>query len=304
MKNPIPRRVNELFPLADKAADGLAIHEAAIGIMHNTEALLRADLATARTANNLYQTAKAARAAVTDSQTTADANAVKFITAARDVLKPRLGTRWSPAWNAAGFINHTLEVPPTLAQRMERLKSLESYFTAHAGHEVAALGVTAAQATALHDAFSTGVSDTNAAKSEQVAKREARDAAIEALQKRLRGLIGELEQLIGPDDERWLDFGFNIPGADQTPEPPTGLTVRGGASGHLVADWEGGARATHYRVYKQVAGSEEFVLAATVNDSDADLNTFTSGSLVKVRVTAVNGSGESLPSETVEQTVP
>jgi len=305
MQNPIPKPVSEVFTLAEKAGDGCHTHEVALGIMHNTEALVRADLATARTANQEYQAAKGAKVVATGSQSTADADAVAYIMAARDVLKPRLGTRWSAAWNQAGFINASLEVPSTLAQRMELVKSLELYFTSHAAHEVATLNVTAARAATVHAAFSTGASGANAARSEQVAKRDARDAAVETLRKRLRGLIAELEQLLGEDDERWLDFGFNIPSAGQTPEAPTGLTLRGGAPGHLVASWPATARATHFRVYKQVVGQPgDFVLAATVGDTDADLNTFASGVHVRVQVTAVNTNGESQPSETVEQVVP
>jgi len=304
MQNPQPRRLDELFTLGEKGADGCHLHEVAIGIMHNTESVIRAAVAAARSANQSYQTAKGSKITATGSQSTADSDAVKFITSARDVLKPRLGSRWSTAWNAAGFINQSLEVPGTIAQRMELLKSLELYFTAHPTHEVAALSITAAKAATLHGAFSDGVSGSNTSKSDLVAKRDARDAAVESLRKRLRGLVSELEQLIGEDDERWLDFGFKIPGSEQTPEAPTDLTLHGGAPGHLVAGWAGGARATHFRVYKQVPGSEEFVLAASVSDNDADLNTFTPGAHVKVRVTAVNDAGESQPSETVEQVVP
>ena len=46
------------------------------------------------------------------------------------------------------------------------------------------------------------------------------------------------------------------------------------------------------------------MLAKTVTETEADLNTFTSGQVVKVRVSAVNDAGESLLSESVEQTVP
>ena len=99
MQNPIPRTVNELFSLCEKAADGLHSHETAIGIMHNTESVLRSELAAARVANNQYQNAKVAKVAATGSQSAANAEAVKFIMAARDVLKPRLGARYSQAWN-------------------------------------------------------------------------------------------------------------------------------------------------------------------------------------------------------------
>jgi hypothetical protein len=51
-------------------------------------------------------------------------------------------------------------------------------------------------------------------------------------------------------------------------------------------------------------GENDFVLAKTVPDSDADLNTFTPGAQVRVRVTALNARGESQASEVVEQQVP
>ena len=172
-------------------------------------------------------------------------------------------------------------------------------------YEVASLNVTHTQAATLHDALSTAVSAANAARGEQRGKREARDAAEEAVRNRLRGLIAELTQLIGETDERWLDFGFNIPADDRMPEVPSDLVLRAGAAGHLVADWSDAPRAERYRVFKQVVGADnEFLLAATVTDSDADLNTFASGARVHVRVSAVNARGESLPSEAVELQVP
>ena len=53
-----------------------------------------------------------------------------------------------------------------------------------------------------------------------------------------------------------------------------------------------------------VGVDNEFILVATVTDTESNLNTFTTGQVVRVRVSAVNDAGESLPRETVEQTVP
>jgi hypothetical protein len=86
---------------------------------------------------------------------------------------------------------------------------------------------------------------------------------------------------------------------------PEGLLVVGGGSGHLLATWESSALGDRYRVYKKVVGVDnEFNLAATVTDTESNRNTFTPGQIVRVRVTAVNDAGESLPSDTVEQMVP
>ncbi len=305
MNNALPRSLSDLFTLCEKAADGLHTHESTIGIMHNTEAVLRGELTAARAANNQFQAAKSAKLSTTDAQDTADANAVQFITAARDVLKTKLGASYSQAWDEAGFASQSLAVPSTLSKRMELLKSLELYFTAHPTHEVAALNVTHAQAAALHEALSTAVSAVNAGRGDQRGKRDARDTTEEALRNRLRGLVGELTQLIGDTDERWLDFGFRVPNDERMPEVPSALIVNGGAAGHLVADWADAPRAERYRVYKQVVGVDnDFVLATTVADSDADLNTFTSGAHVRVKVSALNARGESQPSEIVEHQVP
>ena len=65
MKNPMPSSLSGLFTLCEKAADALHTHESEIGIMHNTEALVRSELASARSANSRFQSAKAARLAAT-----------------------------------------------------------------------------------------------------------------------------------------------------------------------------------------------------------------------------------------------
>lgn len=104
---------------------------------------------------------------------------------------------------------------------------------------------------------------------------------------------------------RWNAFGLNMPDAVGLPEAPEGLLVVGGGAGHLLATWEGAPLAERYRVYKKVVGVDnEFILAATVTDTESNLNTFTPGQMVRVRVASVNDAGESLPSDSVEQTVP
>ncbi|TAL02484.1 MAG: hypothetical protein EPO07_07305, partial [Verrucomicrobia bacterium] len=163
MKNATPRSPRDLFSACEKAADGLHLHESDIGIMHNTESVTRADLASARTAEGEYQAAKAAKPAATDAQASADAEAIKYIVAARDVLKNHLGARYSQAWNAAGFINGSLEVPGTISQRMELLKSLQAYFGAHPTYEVASLNVTGTRARDIHETLSDGASGVNSA---------------------------------------------------------------------------------------------------------------------------------------------
>ena len=222
MQNPIPKSVDELFALALAAANGEANHPE-IPIMHSTEPVIRAALAAGRTANDEYQAAKSTRLAAAELQSTASTNAVAFITKARDTFKPFLGSRYSQAWNEVGFTNNSLAVPSTLVKRLELVNHIAAYLTSHPEREVPSLEVTAAAATVLFTALDTAITGMNAAWGAQFAERDARDAAAEPLRGLLRGLMDELLQLIGPRDPRWVDFGFNIPDDQTTPDAPPSL---------------------------------------------------------------------------------
>ena len=303
MKNPIPQAFDDLSSLAEKSATGLHSLQAALGIMHNTETVVRADLLGARTTNNAYQAAKSVRLTATNAQTITDTDGTTFITTARDVLKNTLGGRYSQAWDETGFTGRSLAVPATLDERTALLKSLELYLTAHPAQEVATL-VTHELAAAAHEALAAAVSAVNAAWSDQRNAKAARDDAATALQNRLRKLYRELQQFLDDNDPRWLEFGFNVPADSELPDVPEDLIVTPAATGHLAARWSASARAVRYHIYKQVVGSDnDFVFALTANDTTADMNTFTPGMHVKVRVTAVNDAGESQFTDAVEQTV-
>ena len=88
------------------------------------------------------------------------------------------------------------------------------------------------------------------------------------------------------------------------PDVPSDLVVTPAATGHLLAQWSGAPRALRYHVFKQVQGvDQDFVFALTATDTSADMNTFTPGAHVKVRVTSVNDAGESAPTDAIEQVV-
>jgi hypothetical protein len=305
MKNTIPRQLDQLFSLAEVMADGCNAHAAAIGILQNTEIKIRNDLAAARTAENIFQAARVAKLTAVGEQTTADQQANAFILVARDVLKPHFGNTWSQMWVEAGFVSGTLAAPDSLGERLELLMTLKAFFTTHQNYEADQVGVTATTADDRHQVLSTARSTVNACRADVGTKKDARNAAANVLRKRMRGLITELEQLVSGDDARWRAFGLNPPNAVGIPEVPEGLLVTGGASGHLLGTWDSAPLAQRYHVYRKIVGVDaEFVFAKTVTETEADMNTFTPGQLVRVRVTAVNDAGESLPSDSVEQTVP
>ena len=125
------------------------------------------------------------------------------------------------------------------------------------------------------------------------------------LRTRLRGLVTELEQLMPGDDARWRAFGFNPPDAVGLPGVPQNLVVTPGIAGHLSGTWDTAPLGDRYRLYRKIMGVDsDYVLVKTVTETEADMNTFTTGQVVKVRVSAVNEAGESLLSEPVEQVVP
>jgi hypothetical protein len=96
----------------------------------------------------------------------------------------------------------------------------------------------------------------------------------------------------------------SIPADSELPEAPEDVSVVPAASGHLLARWSAAPRADRYNVYKQVVGvNEDYVMATTVTDTAVDLNTFTPGMHVKVRLAAVNQAGESEFSEEIDQVV-
>ena len=280
-------------------AHSMATHSAAAGIGQNTEAKLRADLMAARTGQSNYETARQAKRDTVAAQNIADSNAKSFILSAVGVLKNFLGTTWSEGWEPAGFRQGSLAVSSVMAD-------LRDYLAGHAAQEVAALNVTSAQAGTLFTALSTARSAVNNALSEVADKKAARDGTVRSLNRRMRGLVDELGQLLADTDPRWAAFGLLAPGASETPDSPDGIVLVAGAEpGSILVDWADVPRASRYRVFKQVMGTDaNFLPAATVNDSDATLTGFTTGATVRIQITAVNDAGESQPSAAVEIVVP
>ncbi len=295
--NELPSNQDKLFTLAEDMADGCKTHEAVINLKQNKEVDLRTDLGTATASAGLYDASRSNKIVLGTTQTVADSNAKSYLGSARKILAVRHGETWSEAWLQTGFPNYSTAVPPTVAERQALLFSLNTYFIANPAHENAPLTVTAAQGLLLGTALSAARSAVNDGATDSGQKKNTRDTAVTGLRKRMRGLITELNQLLGDEDPRWMAFGLNMPGASNLPDVPDLPVLTAGAPGHVIADWPDVARADHYRVYKKVAGVDpDFLFALSVNDSDATLPGLPGGVAVSIRVTATNDSGESQPS--------
>ena len=129
---------------------------------------------------------------------------------------------------------------------------------------------------------------------------ETKDAKLEAIRKSLRDLINELSALMGPLDQRWKAFGFNMPGADETPDSPDGLSVILIGPNAAAMKWNAAARAAYYRVWMKIHGSnDDYVAMGSPADLDFTLENLPANSTIDIVVTAVNNGGESAVSQVV-----
>ena len=292
----LPKPLPALFSLAEDMADGLHRHEAAVQIKQNTEAALRADLAAARTAEAAFQTERKNRQTANTAVTVADSNIRAFLASYKKVLGKLYGEAWSAAWTAAGWPQNTTAVPKTQDERFELATKAAAWLTANPPKENAGLDVTAAFATGLREALSNA---RDAAHNAVTMKNEgllARDTAADTVRTRMRGLVGELGQLLGDADPRWDAFGLEAPGSVHTPDAPENLVLTAAGAGKVLADWAEARRVDHYRVWLLVGGVDtDFRAVAAPTDSDATLADLPTGKTVRVQITAVNVAGESVP---------
>jgi hypothetical protein len=304
MTQNIPKAWNALLAFCITAAAAALRLGELLGLLHNTKAAIQADVDAAEKAQSECQTAISARETFTNAQNETSAKVAAFITIVRELLKPKLGVRYSRAWNEVGFINQNLRVPTKVGEQLGLLRMIALFFEAHPELEVAGVA-TAAIANGLATTFAADQSALNEALVTIREKKAARDAARIVLWNRVRSLLAELKHLIPANDPRWLDFGFNVPADITVPTAPQGLTLTFNASAHLVANWGDTANTDRFRVYKRVVGTDtEYVPLDSTTNTSFDLGTFASGAHVDVKVTAINAAGESQASETVEIVVP
>lgn len=307
MDNPLPNPLLPLFALAAKMKTGLHDHEAAIGIKQNVEAAFTPDFDAAKLADEVYETAKKTlRDANTDQQNADDA-AYDFIKLARTVLLPLLGGKWSQTWIDTGFPNQSTAVPGTMDERYELCDKLNKYFTQHPTYEVNTpnLVVTAAKALALYKQLTAAEESVKEADTAASQKKISRDDAVDVLRARMRGLISELGQKLDPLDPLWKAFGLNQPGADTTPDVPTGLTLTAGSAGMVLSTWNLATGAARYHVWLQIVGVDaSYRNVDTVTSLTDTLTGLPSGKTANLQITAVNPAGESQPSNPASIVVP
>ena len=296
--NPFPNPLPKLFALGQDMVDGALAHGPAIGLVHNTNVTIGADLTAAQSAADLLGKAQKASVDATAALNGVDDQAKKFIKAASAVLAQNLGEYWSTAWAPTGFPNQSTAIPSTQDERYSLCDSLNKFFTTNPTMEVNTpkVIVTAARADDLYTQLADARKGVKDAGLDQDTKQIACDAAETTLRARMRGLVNELGQLLDDNDPLWRTFGLVPPGSDHTPDAPTALVLLGAGAGNVHSGWGLSARADHYRAYKKVSGVDaDYVEVAGPTDLEYTFTGLPSAATVSIQITAVNTAGESAP---------
>jgi hypothetical protein len=302
MKNTVPKSYPELLIYAGKAANGAEQYGAGIPLLQNTKIKIDAEILAMEVAMTSYANARVALKARNASTAAATRESRALITLGRENLKPMLGSMFSAAWLPLGH-NASLKILPNPEQVLTLLRGYKEFYQAHPEQEVVVKDLTAVK---FDDAYTELFTAVNAAETQKAVSfdlRDIRNLKATNLRKRMRGLIEEINQNIGPLDPRWKAFGFNQPGAVATPDQVTGLVVTLLGGGVAAAKWEPVAGASHYRVYKKVANIDaDYVAVATSTDPNYNIEGLPSAATVDIVVAAVNTGGEGQVSEVVTLT--
>lgn len=298
-RNPQPTSYPGLVLLSQRCLNGATLLGAEIPLVLNTAARIEADRNAMLAAQAAFQAGCGTSPAISGVVKSARAAAYDFGHAARDVLKNFLGRTHSEAWRPTGFIRN-LEVPRPEAGLMAMLAALSAYFTAHPAYENPALNVTATRAEALLASLTTARQAFDALKGGCRTEREARDAAVKAMHRRLGHLLQELKQVLSPLDPRWLEFGLNMPGAASVPAAPENVVAQATLPGQVQVSCEASVTAAGYRFYRQRPILDpEPILAGGASMPLFILTGLEAGVEQLVYVSAVNAGGESELSEPV-----
>lgn len=289
--NALPKNLDGLMTLAEDAADGAHTHGVTVGLLQNTEAKIRADLAALIAANQHFDNMTGDNPAMTTGVTVARSNARAFAVLLRDTLKPAFGNQASQSWVPVGFTAQSIAVPSTGEKLLPLLMSMKNFLTDNPAYEVNTTKVvlTATLAGTLHEALSATRSARNSHDTDGSTALTGRTNAEAKLRLRLRGLIGELESLLDAMDARWLAFGLKRPGAPDAPDAPANTRATALGTGQVRVQCDAAPRADYYQVWKKQTGVDaDFVLTESPPMPDVILENLPVGAHLEFKLRAVN----------------
>ncbi len=183
-----------------------------LGVQLNTPSRFAKDLTAYRKSDQAYRSAFTLRTkTLSPALARLKSDAGSLIGKAKNILKPEFGAVWNERWTEAGFLEGTIQTPTNLEQRISLLGRLGIFLKDHPQFEVEKLGVTAAKAEDLFEELTALRNTLDNQATIESGLSATRKATRTALQRRLRGLRHELEQVLAADDDRWGMFGLTSP---------------------------------------------------------------------------------------------
>lgn len=302
--NPTPDDPDVIRALCVRMAAGCATHEVLLNIKQNTQAVMLAANAALSAAETTLGLRKQSVSAAYEALEAAHTAGLSMLTDCKLRLAKLYGQRWNANWEPTGFPSGSTAIPDDYPTRLTLLDALKNYFTAKPADESVDMGATAALCLAQWTAINTAQANVDQADSALTTAFNLRANAVDALRKRVRGLIDELTILLPADDARWEDFGLNIPANPTAPEPVSSVTASALGNGRIEVTYEYATRATRYRVESFIVGLDtEWQSKATPKDLQVILKGYTAGQVVNIRVTAFNDGGDASTSPVTQVTV-
>lgn len=298
MKQDITYKIPGLISLGTTAIHGARLFPSA-GLKQNTDDALLADQLRLIQTRADHEEGKLKAANCRELLVSLTLDSRVFVMVTRDIMKLRFGTQYSRLWEALGF-SGSLETPRNPNELFAIIISIKSFFESHPDAQNLELNLTATHAHALATALMAAINGVIVQETAVKRLLNLRDSAATQMRKRLTGLVAELTQLIDPLDERWLTFGFNMPGAKQTPDAPENVAAIVVNETAAMIEFPASPRAEYYRVYQRVVGVDaEPIAVGSPADLDFTLEDLPRASSIEISVSAVNDGGESARSEAV-----
>jgi hypothetical protein len=211
--NTLPSGIGDLFLLADRMADGVALHGPWILQNWVQPDEFAAVLREAREAEAEHCAARGAKAAAGKRFADLDAELTSWLARARLVVMLACGGQWSERWIATGFTHRGTNVPKRIGPRIELVGRLARFFAERSEFEVPFAGVTASAAAQLQKELAEASAAIRATAAEAMTRKQRRDVTEKKLRGQMRTVVLFLSYKLGKSDSRWLAFGLNRPDA-------------------------------------------------------------------------------------------
>ncbi len=303
MKQNINKTVRGLLGCARFAIEASKLHGDAIGLFHGSAPKMTIDRDALQAARDSYELGRIILRGHRDALNTKIDECREQLRLSRDVLKRYLGIDYNQRWDMTTLVR-SIAIPKTPDELLVVLQGFEAYFTNNPAHENPWLNITASHMQTLFQELLTAINNVNTQACTVDQLLHARDEKAERLYKRIRICIEELSLLIDPLDPRWNAFGFNKPGAEQTPDAPEKIEVVVVNETTAMIEIPPTPRANYYRVYKRVIGVDAQPIAVgSPIDPNFTMEDLPRGLSIEFSVSAVNDGGESRLSDTVMITI-